>query len=132
MHMEKEVELAEYASALSQVDYLQNMLEELPEKYKSVKVCYTVGQTEAPPDLDDVEKAECEPEVRTLIGVLQFAQRCTRLDLARELGLLGRFADRWCPWAERELKHILGYVKGSVKYELMFINMGDLWEDLYA
>jgi len=94
----------------------------------------TIGQSAAPPLIGDLERLGAGEEVRGPIGELLYAVRGTRPELAWAVSQLGRFVERWHadPWMDKELRHVLGYVKRTCHYGLRFVSMGDLWEDLWV
>ena len=69
-----------YVAKMNQRDYLMNMLDNLPEDWKPHRRCTTVGQSGPPPEIDVA--TPCPAEVRSILGSLLYAARCTRPDLS--------------------------------------------------
>ena len=87
-----------------------------------VKEKATVSQSAPPPPLAELERSPAGEEVRSPIGALLYGVRGTRPDLAWATSQLARYEERWYadPWPERELQHLLGFVKGTAHYGLRF------------
>ena len=103
---------------MNQRDYLLNMLDNLPEDWKPHRRCTTVGQSGPPPEIE--VPTPCPAEVRSILGSLLYAARCTRPDLSFPVARVARFTDRWCEWADKELRHLLSYVSHTVDYGLIY------------
>ena len=120
-----------FATALSQEDYLNTFLEELPGGMRPIRAIRTPGQGMQPPEKETLRAQGCPAAVRSALGVLMYATRCTRADLAYVVNRLARCVDFWSDdWMEKGTRHVLGYVLFMVKYALSFLNAGDAWEDL--
>ena len=119
-------------AALTQETYLESFLEGLPEEWAPKRAVKTNGQSTSAPDPKTLEAKPCPTIVRSILGTLMYAARCTRPDLAYPVARLARYTDRWSdPWVDKELKHLLAYVLGSTSRPLCFRSGGDLWEDLW-
>ena len=95
-------------AALTQETYLESFLETLPEEWAPKRAVKTNGQSTTPPDPKTMEARPCPTIVRSILGTLMYAARCTRPDLAYPVARLARFTDRWSdPWVDKELKHSL-------------------------
>ena len=68
------------------------------------RVCTTAGQSDPklPPE------QPCDPGVRELTRSLWFLSRSTRFDLSFVMARLAKFVTRWCEWARKEIRHIVG------------------------
>lgn len=118
-------------AAMSQEAYLVSFIEGLPAEYAPRRAMRTNGQGSTAPDPKELEMVPCPPIVRSIVGTLMYAARCTRPDIAYPVARLARYLDRWSdPWLDRELRHIIAYVYGSTNEKLGFKYKGDLWEDL--
>ena len=107
-----------FIAKLNQQDYMMNLLENLSDEWRPTRRCTTVGQAGPPPEIDT--KEACPAEVRSMLGSLMYAARCTRLDISYPVARLARYTDRWCEWAAKELKHLLGYIAETVDYGLVY------------
>ena len=107
-----------FIATLNQQDYMMNLLENLSDEWRPTRRCTTVGQAGPPPEIDT--KEACPAEVRSILGSLMYAARCTRLDISYLVARLARYTDRWCEWAAKELKHLLGYIAETVDYGLVY------------
>ena len=95
-----------------------------------IRVCTTAGQSARPPDPKSLPEQPCDPGVRELIGSLLFLSRCTRFDLSFIIARLARFVTRWCEWARKEIRHILGYVTHPADWSLIMKSGDDDGEEL--
>ena len=64
------------------------------------------------------------------VSSLVFLSRCTRFDLSFVVARLARFVTRWCEWARKEIRHILGFVAHSSGWSLIMKSADDDWEEL--
>ena len=69
-------------AALSQESYLESFLESLPQEWAPKRAVKTNGQSTAAPDPKLLEMKPCPPIVRSILGTLMYAARCTRPDLS--------------------------------------------------
>ena len=96
---------------LAQGDYTAKILEDAVKLgFGPIRVCTTAGQSVTPLDPKLLPEQPCDPGVRELIGSLLFVSRCTRFDISFVIARLARFVTRWCEWARKEIRHILGFV----------------------
>jgi hypothetical protein len=51
--------------------------------------------------------------VRRALGGIFYAARATGPDLSFSAARLSRYVTRWCPWATRELDHLMGYMQST-------------------
>ena len=91
--------------------------------FGAIRVCTT------PPDPKLLEQP-CEPGVRELIGSLLFLSRCTRFDISLVIARLARFVTRWCEWAPKDIRHMLGFVARTAEWSLIMKSADDDWEAL--
>ena len=68
--------------------------------------------------------------MRELIGSLLFLSRCTRFDISFVIARLARFVTRWCEWARKEIRHILGFVAHTAEWSVIMKSADDNWEEL--
>jgi hypothetical protein len=90
-------------AALTQETYLESFLQGLPEEWVPKRAVKTDGQSVTPPDPKILEARPCPTIVRSILGTLMYAARCTRPD---SVARFARYADKWSdPWVDKELKH---------------------------
>ena len=77
-------------AALSQENYLESFLETLPQEWAPQRAVKTNGQSSAVPDPITLEMKPCPPIVRSILGTLMYAARCTRPDLSYPVSRLAR------------------------------------------
>ena len=115
---------------LTQSHYTAKVLEDAVKLgLGPIRVC-TTGQSGTPPDPKLLPEQPCDPGVRELIGSLLFLSRCTRFDLSFVVARLARFVTRWCEWARKEIRHILGFVACPSGWSLIMKSADDDWEEL--
>ena len=116
---------------LTESDYTAKILEEAV-KLGFVRFVFVplLGQSVTPPDPTLLPEQTCDPGVRELIGSLLFLSRCTVFDLSFVIARLARFVTRWCEWARKEIRHILGFVAHSAEWSLIVKSADDDWEEL--
>ena len=76
-----------------------------------------------------VRHQPCDPGLCELFGSLLFLSRCTRC-ISFVKARLARFVTRWCEWAQKEIKHILGFVADTAEWSLIMKSADDDWEEL--
>ena len=111
---------------LTQGDYTAKILEDAVKLgFGPIRVCTTAGQFVTPPDPKLLPEQPCDPGVRELIGSLLFLSRCTRFDISFVIARLARFVTRWCEWARKEIRHILGCVAHTAEWSLIMKSADD-------
>ena len=110
---------------LTQGDYTAKTLEDAVKPgFGPIRVCTTAGQSVTPPDPKSQPEQPCDPVARELIGSLLFLSRCTRFDISFVIARLSRFVTRWCWWARKEIRHILGFVAHTAGWSLIMKSAG--------
>ena len=116
---------------LTQGDYTAKILEDAVKLgFGPIRVCTIAGQSFKPPDPKLLSGQPCDPGVRDPIGSLLFLSCCTRFDISFVIARLARFVTRWCEWARKEIRHILGFVAHTAEWSLIMISADDDWEEL--
>ena len=111
---------------LAQSDYTAMILEDAVKLgVGPTRVCTTAGQSVTPPDPKLMPEQPCDPGVRELIGSSLFLSRCTRFDISFVIARLARFVTRWCEWARREIRHILGFVAHTTEWSVIMKSADD-------
>ena len=82
-----------------------------------IRVCPTAGLSVIPPDPKLLPEQSCDPGEP--IGSLLCLSYCTRFDLSFVVARLARFVTRWCEWAPKKTRHILGFVAHSAEWSLV-------------
>ena len=111
---------------LAQSDYTAKILEDAVKLgFGPIRVCTTAGQSGTPLYPNLLLEQPCDPGVRELIGSLLFLSRCIRIDISFVLAGPARFVTRWCEWARKEIRHILGFVAHSAGLSLIMETADD-------
>ena len=82
-----------YTVSLSQAAYLENFLAELLAEWKPVRAVRANGQSTPALVAADLEPKACPAIVRSILGALMYAARCTRPDLSFPVNRMVRY--RW-------------------------------------
>ena len=113
---------------LTQGDYTAKILEDAVKLgFGAMRGCTTAGQSVTPPDPKLLLEQPCEPGVRELIGSLLFLSRCTRFDISFVIARLARFVTRWCEWAPKDIRHMIGFVARTAEWSLIMKSADDDW-----
>ena len=113
------------------VNMCNHLLDEPPERYKPTSRLTTTGQTSSPPGPTLLPPSPRPCEARQVFWFTHSRSATHTNGSVSALSRLGRYPDNWNHWAEKELKHIMGYVNHNVTNNLTFITYGnDVWEDV--
>ena len=90
--------------------------------------CTTAGQSVTPLDPKLLPEQPCDFGVRELIGSFFFVtlHALRHFVIAR----LARFVTRWCEWAPKDIRHMLGFVARTAEWSLILKSADDDWEAL--
>ncbi len=87
----------------------------------------TPGPVELERDENPVDGGK---RIRSVIGGLMYLARGTRPDIAFAVNYLARYSTKWGANMEKNLSHLLGYLKQNPGNSVEICNRRDDWEDL--
>jgi hypothetical protein len=118
---------------MNQSQYIGSFTDAYESARGKIMKRYTApGQEGRPPILEEVARQKCPPLARKGLGECGYCTQGTRIDAQVTVSRLARYVDRWCEWALEELDHLMGYLSATREYQLLFLNYGDLAEDLFV
>ena len=132
IHLNLITEKPQYILGLSQAGYALKVVENYEQAHgKKVRGMTTTGQAGSPPIPKEQEKCSAPKRARKSLGEESYMGRAVRMDICQGVSRISRFLERWCPWAEVENYHRMGYIFATAGYAFHYIYCGEPWEDLF-
>ena len=128
IHLNLITEKPQYILGLSQAEYALKVVENYEQAHgRKVREMTTTGQAGSPPIPKEQEKCSAPKRARKSLGEESYMGRAVRMDICQGVSRISRFLERWCPWAEAEHYHLMGYIFATAGYVLHYIYCGEPW-----